>query len=218
MNTQPEVEIVEAVTEDIDYDSDEGDPLGWVLFYISERFYVKPMPQAVYDEKLLEANKLPPLEANGLLDLLESMNQKRKLIISTRTAANKLASYLLFCNKVENMILMKNWKLIVDNFDYSQLGNDCESCVCGPCIWDTFSVCVIELIRDFYDDTPVFQMTDMDKRNCRTLISFLMKRIQKGFPTYLFMNEVPRCVVEGTIQCFPIEARNEIPIPNFNFN
>ena len=147
---------------------------------------------------------------------MESKNEKRQLIFSDKTSRNKKAMYLLFARKIENMIMMKNWKTILQHFDYGTLSSTCGTCGSFPCVWKSFGACFVELVQDFFDSTPIYQMNEHDRYNCRKLLYILINRIKKGYPSYLARISTPTCVVDGALEFFPQEAGNNIPIPNFN--
>ena len=216
METQEEVDTVVNSDNDLDCNSDEGDPNGWVLTYILGNFYLDAITDGtIYDK--ISKKTLPPLNSNGLLQLMHSMNAKNQLKFSRNTVERKEAMYFLFATKIENMMVLKDWNVIIQNFDTTNLINGCNGCGCIPCLWNTFGLCMIQLVHRYFDSTPTFRMSEEDKRYCRILICYLANRIRKGFPKYLYMTSTPRCVLEGIERFYPQDVRNEIPIPNFGF-
>ena len=218
MNVQEEVTtVVGSDIKDLDYDSDEGGPDEWVLSYIIDNFYVTPIIKGKTFDMIKKEN-LPPLNANGLLNLMTAMNQKGQLNFSFRTQQNKNSMYFLFARKVENMLLIKNWKLILHNFDTNDLIDPCSFCACTPCLWKTFGSCMIELVRDHFDCTPTCRMSEEDKHHCRIFISYLSNRIRKGFTKYLLIMSTPKCVVDGAEDYYQQEQGNRNNIPNLRIH
>ena len=97
METQEEAStVVESDIQDFDYDSDEGDPNGWVLSYIIDMFHMTPIMDGTIFDKI-KKKKLPPLNSNGLIQLMEAMNEKSQLNFSEHTGRtrNQCTSCLL---------------------------------------------------------------------------------------------------------------------------